>query len=322
MFRMSSLKKSESQNEKPNLAYIEQGKLLFEDDRSFNRALSEGFFFLRMPTGLDMSLAKKMSLNFYKPREENSNGSDNIYKGYTDTKNSMISSNLFHKGYADRENNQVESLYLTPDDLKKIPEELANIAHEMNACSAVVLKNILQRLNIPEVLWPEATGGCLEKGDFLWGFNHYRSEIEKYGAVAHKDSGWVTIVYSESKGLKAHINNTWVPINPIPGYFIVNFGSLLDVFSKDCKPQPAVASLHMVDQQYKQPGQEDRFSIVLYLQSNQKHENIYTYDPVEKKLNILTTYQKFFDKLVEIYDSNNEDLSVFSSNAMVNRSKL
>lgn len=300
----------------PNKATIKRKKLIFEETNGFDRALAEGFFFVRIPCGLDLASAKKFALNFYKPKNAG-DSSENIFRGYSGGPNALFSSELFQNGYIDRENNQAESLYLRPQDLAKFPKKLVVISKVMNIYSRIVLTNFLQHIKIPENIWTEATAGCLDQDNFVWGFNHYRTEKEKAGTVAHKDSGWVTVLYSEEPGLNAFINDRWVPIHPVPGYFTVNFGALLDVLTKDCKPTAAHASLHRVDQQIKKDvNQADRFSVGLFLQPLNELTKVYTYNPLLKGLTFLKAYQEFLSELVVLYDSEREDLASYSSRSL------
>lgn len=302
----------------PNKAKITEGKLTFDEKDGFLRALDEGFFYVQMPANFDISAAKKLALNFYKDKSPPPTDPENIYKGYNGGPNSFFKSPLFKNGYIDRENNQGESLYLLPDDVKPFPEAIVGAADSMMNISTIVLESVLEKLNIPKETWDEATGGCLNRDNFMFGFNHFRPEKAALGAVVHKDSGWVTVLYSEQPGLIACIGeNRWSPIDPVQGYFTVNFGSLLDLLTKDCKPQPAHASLHKVERQFKHfEGQPDRFSIAMFLQPKADETKVYTYDPQTQQLIFINNYKDFFAELVKRYDNPEADESTFSSEAL------
>jgi len=47
----------------------------------------------------------------------------------------------------------------------------------------------------------------------------------QWGIPPHKDFGLLTLLYIKSKGLQVQINEKWIPIDPIPGYIVVNWGN-------------------------------------------------------------------------------------------------
>lgn len=127
---------------------------------------------------------------------------------------------------------------------------------------------MLQRLAIPRQLWAQLTGGLSEGGGHqLFAFNHFRSDKPTRGSKFHRDSGWVTVLRSIEPGLLAHIDGELHAVNPEPGYFIVNFGSSLEVLSEDMV-QPVRANVHGVARTVRQAGQADRYSYVVFLDSD------------------------------------------------------
>ena len=75
-----------------------------------------------------------------------------------------------------------------------------------------------------------ATGHALSgRGTYHLTFNHFRPEIDARGLNVHKDSGWVTVLRSLDPGLEVQRDGRWEPIDPEPGWFIVNFGCAMEI---------------------------------------------------------------------------------------------
>jgi isopenicillin N synthase-like dioxygenase len=59
-----------------------------------------------------------------------------------------------------------------------------------------------------------------------------KGESQRQGVGAHKDSsGWLTFLYQvgQEKGLEVvNANGDWVPVTPIAGTFVVNFGNAFE----------------------------------------------------------------------------------------------
>jgi isopenicillin N synthase-like dioxygenase len=190
-----------------------------------------------MPETFNVNSLEQMADNFFKEKSESLSARDNAYRGYKKGPSDYTSQEF----YFDSENNQFESLYLNREAFIKhpntLPLELKTPVTEMLNISVLVLKSFLKAAGIPNNLWAEATNGAFDESipEFNIGFNHYRSDKQVLGAIPHKDSGWLTLFYSVEPGLQAYINNNWVSINPIDGYFTVNFGFGLDVLTKNAK---------------------------------------------------------------------------------------
>lgn len=299
----------------PNKAYIaKEGNLVFESSDGPTRACSEGFFLIKMPEKFNVNPLEQMADNFFKEKSESLNVCDNVYRGYKKGNPDDTSQGF----YVDRENNQCESLYLNRDAFIKhpnaLPIELKTPVTEMLNISVLVLKYFLNVAGIPSNLWAEATNSAFDENipEFGVGFNHYRSYKQVLGTIPHKDSSWVTILYSVEPGLQAYINNDWVSINPIHGYFTVNFGSGLDVLTKNAKKH-VVASLHQVIQQNKE--KKDRFSVVLFFQPDPQNTSakLYSYDCDARKLVYQKSYKEFNSELMKKYDNSEHKIEHFNS---------
>jgi len=97
-------------------------------------------------------------------------------------------------------------------------------------------------------------------------FNHFRSTKDTRGSKFHRDSGWVTVLRSTEPGLLALIDGELRSVDPVPGYFIVNFGSSLEVLTERL-PAPVRANVHGVAHTRRAPGTPDRTSYAIFLDS-------------------------------------------------------
>ena len=100
----------------------------------------------------------------------------------------------------------------------------------------------------------------------MLGFNHFRADKPKRGCKFHRDSGWVTVLRSTEPGLIAYIDGSLRSILPVPGHFIINFGSSIEVLSENL-PQKVHANIHGVARTQRE-NLADRFSYVMFLDSH------------------------------------------------------
>jgi len=135
----------------------------------------------------------------------------------------------------------------------------------MYELARIVLREILSSIGVARPLWNRVTDRCVERGGVQWfAVNHYRPERAQVGAPAHKDTGFVTILYCEQPGLEASLDGEWRGIEPVEGHFLVNFGGALEVLTKHL-PIKVDAVLHRVMQCAVNPHREDRFSFAAFL---------------------------------------------------------
>jgi hypothetical protein len=279
--------------------------LIFEKSHGFDQAIKDGFFLIKIPHAIDLTPGDIFAQNFYKQNTPN-NSVDNIYCGY-----SKYTPDKFptpHEGYYIRETDQTEQFFLEKKYWQDIyPPALVSLANSLNELAIIILKNVLTHVGISEELWPKATGECSNNnGTHHLTFNHFRPEKNTRGLNVHKDSGWVTVLRSLEPGLEAFIEDTWVKINPVNGYFIVNFGCALEILTKHLA-KPVAAIVHRVVQQYKKdPRQYDRFSYALFTDNNldvRISAGLYEYQP-NTGLNKKVVFKKFLDNI--LHDTYNE----------------
>ena len=125
--------------------------------------------------------------------------------------------------------------------------------------------------------WFKVSGGSIEnKGTQWFACSHYRSNLRRPGCATHKDTGFVTVLFIDQPGLQALIKDNWVDINPLDGYFVINFGASLEILTKYLK-YPIKAILHRVKEIVYKKGIKDRYSFASFLNSPANLE-LYQYD--------------------------------------------
>jgi hypothetical protein len=273
-------------------------ELIFETNYGFDQALSDGFFLIKKPTGLDLTPGDKFAENFYKDKQGNCKLLD-LYKGFK--VHTPDKFNFQHEGYYLRDIDQTEQFFLEKRFWDEIyPNDLAELARDLNHFAIDILKNILSYIEIPEHLWAMATGQCIKNnGTHHLTFNHFRPEKNARGLNVHKDSGWVTVLRSIEPGLEAYINNVWTEIHPEDGYFIVNFGCAMEILTAE-SDTPISAIIHRVKQTKKVYRKADRYSYALFT-DNSLDENIckglYSYDK-KNGLTLKVNFRKFLDEIL------------------------
>jgi len=257
--------------------------LLFSSDSDFYKALSDGFFLLEIPNHIEVLPGLNLCHNFYKDND----GHNDSYKGFK--KHQSL--------YFDRPNFQTEHI-LTDQQTRKefFPTEVKQLADKMNNLAIIILENVLKKLNVPEKDWDLVTGHCVQnKGTHWFACSHYRSEIQKPGCPTHQDTGFVTVLYIDEPGLQAYINKKWENINPVPGYFIINFGRSFEILTEKL-PVCVKSVLHRVSQTYKVNGKKDRVSMAAF--TNMPND--------------LCLYQYSSNKILSVYQTVEEFLQEFN----------
>ncbi len=271
-----------SQNIFP-LSRIVGKKLIFNNAEELDLAFRLGAFYLEIPSNVDLNPGIELARNFYKDLDSNKPG----YTGYKEV--------VFEKsslGYADRPD-QVEQLQLELSLWNEfLPKEVCNLLDVMNTLSVQVLENVLEYAGVSKDDWDLITGEALEnKAGHVATINHYRAEKEAIGIVSHKDSGFITLLYANLPGYELIMNDTWHPMDPKDGYFMVNLGHALEILTENLK-KPIGAPEHRVRQLYSDV--EDRISFTIFI-TPRYDSNIYQY----KKSGALGIYKDYMSFLKE-----------------------
>jgi hypothetical protein len=263
-------------------AELKNEKLIFESPEGFDEALKEGVFYIRIPEDFNYGAANKFATSYYLPK----NGVDDEYKGFKDVefKESIL-------GYSSP-NDQVELLQLEAKLWHKyLPDGITSMLNQMNNISKIILKEVCDMIGVKSKDLDKITGGIDQDNALQYCiFNHYRSTKDAIGFTAHKDSGFITTLYSIEPGLEAFKNGQWYPIDPIPGYFTINLGHSFEILSaKMSKPIHAV--YHRVRKTENiSKNMPDRFSIGSYI-GPRFDMDLYQYQHDGK----LEFYQSFMD---------------------------
>ena len=86
-----------------------------------------------------------------------------------------------------------------------------------------------------------------------------RSDEDRQGVGAHKDSGFVTVLLQdEQAGLQVQGQDGWIDAPPIEGTFVINIGEILELASNGFLR----ANVHLV---VSPPGSAERLSIAFFL---------------------------------------------------------
>ena len=234
------------------LAEIDQGRLCFASSDGLSKAVQDGFFYLRMPPDFDVSAADDFCHRFYGEENEVDYQSIELDSPY--------------QGYFDRPHDQWENLYLEAANWHLLPSAVSSVGRVMSDLGLTVLSSALDYLGVPEPLRSTITGGLsMGCGHQMMAFNHYRPEKQMRGCKLHRDSGWVTVLRSTEPGLIRYHNGEYQKVLPREGYFIINFGSTLEVLAQHHTPR-ILSVVHGVVQ--TDPSACDRTSYLIFLDSD------------------------------------------------------
>ncbi|WGL60399.1 2OG-Fe(II) oxygenase family protein [Pigmentibacter sp. JX0631] len=250
--------------------FIDENIVFSNGEEGFLRAIHDGFFLLKIPSNFSVSLGDKFTNNFFRAKNGDK---DDAYRGYKDVKIQG-----FFQGYFDRENDQLENFFIEMSHWKEfLPAEIEALGHAMADLGIGVLKSILLKIGVAESHIDTVTSGLSKKnGHQMLAFNHYRSEKKTRGTKFHRDSGWITVLRCTEPGLVAFIDNKLYALNPKEGYFVINFGSAFELLTETMQ-LPVKANIHGVLQTIRKPGQKNRTSYVVFLDSNLKGQ-IFRYE--------------------------------------------
>ena len=283
-------------------ARLDQDRLQFDSHDGLERALADGFFFVDMPQGIDLSAGDCFAENFYRSCQGDKL---DTYRGYKKWTADTLAN---HEGYFLRDVDQVEQFFLEHRFWQDIfPPALVCQAEKMQNFGLNVLKAVLAELELPRPLWDKATGYAVSgQGIYHLTFNHFRHSLRARGLNVHKDSGWLTLLRSHEPGLEVRRGNQWVPITPRPNTFIVNFGCAIEILMRNT-PTPVSAIAHRVQEQPEQLNSPDRFSYALFIDSN-LDQGLYRYEP-DQGLVFEVSFKTFLDNILHnTYEADSEGL--------------
>jgi hypothetical protein len=235
-------------------AALRDGRLAFAGSAAISRALRDGCFALETPPDLDLAPGITLSRAFYRAHDD---GDPDLraYRGFREHADV----------YFDREHFQTEHVLIDgPGRRRLFPPALIAMCDRMNDVALTMLRCVLAEIGLPQPLWSRVTGGAVDNlGTHWFASSHYRPERDLPGCAPHKDTGFVTVLYIDQPGLEASIGGEWVPIDPVPGCLIVNFGGSLEILTQRTRT-PVRAILHRVRRTTPAAGAQDRFSFAAF----------------------------------------------------------
>ncbi|MEI5100706.1 2OG-Fe(II) oxygenase family protein [Streptomyces sp. PmtG] len=276
------------------LAELRDGELLFTGPDGLRHALRDGFFYVRRPPGIDLEAGDRFARSFYRP------AGDDPYRGFQRWTAEELGR---HQGYFRRDADQTEQFFLASAHWDRVyPRALADQARRMRDFALDVQRAVLARLDLPRELWDEATGHSLTgHGTHTLTFNHFRPEVAARGLNTHKDSGWVTVLRSTERGLEVDRDGHWLPIDPLPGTFIVNFGCALEILTRSTATPVAAVAHRVVRQPPTDGAKPDRFSYALFVDSSLDGgvcPGLFTYEP-DTGLRLERGFDTFLDDILD-----------------------
>lgn len=287
-------------------AQLDDGQLVFDTPDGFERALADGFFFLQKPAGFDLTAGDRFASNFYL---EDSGGND-AYRGFRSWDAARLAQ---REGYYCREADQVEQFFLEARFWNQVfPAALSRQACAMRDFAVAAARAVIERLDLPDGILEKATGGILAgRGTYHLTFNHFRPQIRARGLNIHKDSGWITMLRSLQPGLEVQRRGEWLPIDPRPDAFIMNFGCAIEILTKRTRTPVAAVAHRVVEQQARTKGIADRFSYALFVDSSldpAQCAGLYRFDP-ETGLVLVADFNTFLDQiLTNTYEQDTQGL--------------
>ncbi len=238
-------------------ACVEGARLLFDKSYGFDQALNDGFFLVQIPEEINLKAADSFAKNFYKDKTD-CGDPDNKYRGYKAIGPENFGDPLlgFH-----RRKYQIEQFLLERRFWAKYyPQELVTVGEALCNFSAIIVRNVLDKVKIPQDFWEKASGGCTHaKGSYHFTFNHFRPEMETLGLQEHQDDGFITILRSTEPGLEIIKDGKWIKLGAEPNYFKINFGLAMQILTEKAEI-PVSAVMHKVVQQVKKTTGQDRWS--------------------------------------------------------------
>ncbi len=280
------------------VAKIVDGKLAFDKQSGFSRALEQGFFFVEIPAEIDTTAGDLFVSHFHEPK---SGDALDKFRGYRE-----VTVPGEHQGYFDREHDQWENFYLEKKNWSLLPLSVQELGGKMAHLGLTILRNVLQYIEIKKDEWPAVSGGLSAGlGHQMLGFNHFRANKNVRGCKFHRDSGWVTILRSTEPGLLALIDGKLGAVNPRPNHFIVNFGSSIEVLTEKLA-QPVRANIHGVVRTEQRLRQKNRTSYTVFLDSA-LDGHIYRYEHGTPKI-IQSVAEFARQEVARAYDDNSIEL--------------
>jgi hypothetical protein len=252
------------------VADLAMGAPCFETPDGFDAALRIGAFLATIPANLDIGPGLAFCNSYSEPRVN----PDDLYRGHREHGHP-----LSKLGYEDRPD-QVEQLQLENHLWHEyLPREVAHTLDFMRVLTVAILNATFARIGvsgddrrrIAKVDKAEGASWCHTT------MNHYRTGLaNRAGIFEHTDSGFITLIYSDSPGLEIFDNGIWRLASHRRDCFTVNYGASIGALTERLA-NPVTAVLHRVPELDPSGPQRRRSSFTVYLGPDYKSDMM-TYD--------------------------------------------
>lgn len=254
-------------------AFMSGNQLIFLELDGFARACAHGVFYLQEPEDINFLHGERLAQSFY---HDQSIDESDPYRGFKQRPLSLSA-----LGYSSPSTDQVELLQLEAKLwYKYLPTEVAKDLWRMNALSVQILTALMGYLQLTVSDMATIARG-IETDDALQYciFNHYRSARENaIGFTAHKDSGFITTLYTKTSGLECYESGEWFDIAPSPGCLTIVLGHAFEVLTERL-PTRVLANYHRVrNSNPVSKGLNDRHSYGVYI-GPRFDQDLYQYSP-------------------------------------------
>ena len=211
-------------------ASLVKGKLVFEKEGSLRSAIQQGVFLLKVPEGFDFEPGIKLCREFYLPETDQTD-----YRGYRAQPDI----------YFDREHFQTEHILV--DRLRwaaRLPAAVVHMALIMDALGQVIFQAALREMGVAEHLWQQLSGGAVTgQGAHWFAASHYRPELRLPGCAEHRDTGFVTLLYTRQPGRKHLSRGAGSPLRPGPVVLSLTSGHAWKRSAAACRCLPGPLSI-------------------------------------------------------------------------------
>ncbi|MEZ4359568.1 MAG: 2OG-Fe(II) oxygenase family protein [Kofleriaceae bacterium] len=250
-------------------AELDGASLVFEHPDGWEQALRRGIFYLRAPSGLSYAAGIRMCDSYHLPRVD-----DDPYRGFRER--ALDGSVL---GYSSTGNDQVERVQLELALWERhLPAELPPLLHALNDVARAIVRAFFARAGVSPAHVAQVTGG-MDTNEALQYciFNHFAQDPRaEHGFTPHKDSGFITIMYSTEPGLEVWQDERWSPVDPLPGHLTILMGDSIEVLTAKL-PTPVAAPYHRVRSSPRGAEEHDRISFGVYI-GPRFEQDLYQYD--------------------------------------------
>lgn len=214
-------------------------QLAFSNPVQKSRALNLGAFYLAVPNGINLALARHFGRSLLLP--------DNPFRN--------VPSYGELEGFIALENNQQTKLALRRERWDAYyPPEIAYLGHQLDEIGIAIMREVLSWAGISESLWEQASGGYTAGGGTAFlNFVHYDTRSGVLGLRPHTDYGFVTILDATAPGLQIAIDGEFVDVPVLANHFVINFGEALRFITAHARYQVSAVTHRVVSQNAADP---------------------------------------------------------------------